>query len=168
MVMVSTARMRGNITVDISDMKVSNRVGDVLVTYALGSCLGVTMYDPVACVAGMIHCMLPLSKVDPAKAAKMPYMFVDTGVPALFKAISELGAQKDRLVVKVAGCAQILNDNGLFKIGQRNYTVFRKILWKNNILIAGEHIGESLSRTMFIDVATGRVVITASGEEIEI
>jgi len=166
--MVSTPRAMGNVRVDISDMKVSNRVGDVLVTYALGSCLGVTMYDPVVRVAGMIHCMLPLSKVDPAKAAKMPYMFVDTGVPALFKAISELGAQKNRLVVKVAGCGQILGDNKLFKIGERNYTVLRKILWKNDILITGEHVGGNFSRTVFIEVATGRVVVRASGREIGI
>ncbi|MCD6569266.1 MAG: chemotaxis protein CheD [Deltaproteobacteria bacterium] len=166
--MVSTPRFAGNVRVDISDMKVSNRVGDVLVTYALGSCLGVTMYDPVACVAGMIHCMLPLSKVDPAKVAKMPCMFVDTGVPALFKAISELGAQKDRMVIKVAGCGQILGDNKLFKIGERNYTVLRKILWKNNMLIAGELVAGNDSETMFIEVSTGRVVVRTGGKEIEI
>ncbi|MEA3221967.1 MAG: chemotaxis protein CheD [Thermodesulfobacteriota bacterium] len=166
--MVSTPMAIGNVRVDISDMKVSNRVGDVLVTYALGSCLGVTMYDPVACVAGMIHCMLPLSKVDPAKAARMPYMFVDTGVPTLFKAIIELGAQKDRIVVRVAGCGQIFGDNNLFKIGERNYTVLRKILWKNNILITGELVAGNDSKTMFIEVSTGRVIVRTGGKEIEI
>ena len=166
--MTDTTRMRGNITVDISDMRVSNSPGDVPVTHALGSCLGVAMYDPVVKVAGLIHCMLPLSKVDPKKAIQTPCMFVDTGVPSLFRAMYELGARKDRVIVKVAGCGKILGDSNLFKIGQRNYTVLRKILWKNNMLISGEHVGGSSSKTMFIEVATGRVIVKASGEELEI
>lgn len=163
-----TSRLRGNITVSISDMKVSNRPGDVLVTYALGSCLGVAVYDPIVKVAGLIHCMLPLSKVDPKRADLSPCMFVDTGIPALFKALYGLGARKDRVIVKVSGCSKILGDNNLFKIGQRNYTVLRKILWKNDILISGEHVGGSSSKTMFIEVATGRVIIRVFGKEIEL
>ncbi len=156
------------ISVGISDMRVSNRVGDVLITYALGSCVGVAMYDAIARVGGMVHCMLPLSKADPVKAMESPCMFVDTGIPMLFNALRNLGASKENLVVKVAGCAEILSDNGLFKIGERNYTIVRKILWKNNILINGEHVGGNSSRTMLVDIATGRVIVRTSGEEVVI
>jgi chemotaxis protein CheD len=60
---------------------------DLLVTHALGSCLGLMVYDPEARVGGLLHAMLPLSKINPEKARSNPFMFVDTGVPRLFRAI---------------------------------------------------------------------------------
>jgi len=71
-------------TVGVSDMKMSNAAGDVIVTHALGSCIGIAIHDPVAQVGGIVHYMLPLSKVDEAKAKKNPSMFGDTGIPQLF------------------------------------------------------------------------------------
>ena len=156
------------VVIGISEMEVSNKPEDVLITYSLGSCLGVAVYDPEIKVAGMIHCMLPLSKIDPNKAKNVPYMFVDTGIPILFKEMYSLGVVKERIIVKIAGCASLLDEKGLFKIGERNYTVFRKILWKNNILIKKKDIGESRSRTLSIEVATGRVIIKSGGEEVEL
>lgn len=161
-------RRLGNVVISIADMKMSNQPTDLLVTYSLGSCLGVTVYDPVIKAGGMIHCMLPLSKVDPEKAKSNPYMFVDTGIAELFREIYSLGAKKNRLIVKAAGCSQLLDDKKLFEIGQRNWTVLRKILWKNNVLISGDHIGGSFSRTLFLDIATGSVVVRIKDREVEI
>ncbi len=72
--------------VAVGDMKIG-RDADLIVTHALGSCLGLVVYDPVEKVGGLLHAMLPLSKINPDKAKANPYMFVDTGVPALFKAL---------------------------------------------------------------------------------
>jgi chemotaxis protein CheD len=121
----------------VSDMKLGKK-GDVLVTHALGSCLGLMVFDPGQSVGGMLHAMLPLSSINPQKAEANPFMFVDTGVPAMFQALYELGAQKSRLVVKAAGCASPLGKNEMFKIGQRNYTLLKKLLWKNNVLLESE------------------------------
>lgn len=151
--------------VGISDMKVSNAADEILITYSLGSCLGLVIYDPVAKVAGMLHSMLPLSKIDPQKAKNAPYMFVDTGVPLLFKAAFSLGAEKNRIVVKAIGCSSLMDEKGFFKIGERNFTVLRKILWKNNILIDKQDIGGTSSRTVKISVATGGVMVKSGGSE---
>ncbi len=152
-------------TIGISEMRVTNLVDDVLVTYSLGSCIGLTLYDPIARVGGMIHCMLPLSKTDEVKAAQTPCMFVDTGVPALIQAVFDLGAQRKNLIAKVAGGANILDEQGMFKIGERNHTVLRKILWKNDILISGEEVGGTLARTMYLHMSDGRTVIKSGGAE---
>ena len=157
-----------NNVVGISEMKVSNRSDDVLTTYSLGSCIGLSLYDPVACVGGLIHCMLPLSKIDLEKAKANPEMFTDTGVPALLQAAFDLGAKRNNLVVKVAGCASPLDEKGLFKIGERNYTVVRKILWKNNILIAAEDTGGTIPRTMILHMASGKTMIKSGGREVEL
>lgn len=156
------------VVIGISDMQISHRPEDLLVTYSLGSCIGVTIYDPVARIAGMIHCMLPLSKIDPQKAKNTPCMFVDTGVPFFINEAYRLGAEKKRIIVKIAGCSSLLDSKGLFKIGERNHTVLRKILWKNNMLIEKQDIGGNISRTVSIEVATGRVVIKSGGKEWEL
>jgi len=155
-------------TVGISEMQVSTTAEDVLVTYSLGSCVGLALYDPVACIGGLIHCMLPLSKIDPAKAAAKPCMFTDTGVPALLQAMFNLGASKKHLVAKVAGAAALMDEKGMFKIGERNFTVLRKILWKNDILIAAEETGGTIARTLYLYMDTGRTVIKSQGQEREL
>ncbi len=157
-----------NITVGISDMKISNQPSEILITYSLGSCVGLSLYDPVAGVGGLIHSMLPMSKIDLVKAEREPCMFVDTGFPTLLNAMFELGASKKNMVAKVAGASQIMDEQGLFKIGERNYTLLRKLLWKNNILVSGEDVGGCLPRTMSLHIQNGITTIKKSGQEQEL
>ena len=155
-----------NVVVDIADLAVSADPGATLITYSLGSCIGVAVWDPVVRVGGMLHYMLPESQLSPEKARSSPAMFCDTGVPRLFRAAYELGAVKSRLVVKVAGGSQLLDDNGTFNIGKRNYLALRKIFWKNGVMIAAENVGGSISRTLKLDVGTGAVTIRSRNEEV--
>jgi chemotaxis protein CheD len=150
--------------INVGDMKVG-RNGDLLVTHALGSCLGLMVYDPALHVGGLLHAMLPLSKINQRKAQANPFMFVDTGIPALFKALYELGGQKRRMVVKAAGCGNPLGTNEMFKIGQRNYTVLKKLLWKNNVLLESEDVGGNGSRTVHFDLSNGQIIISGKGEK---
>jgi chemotaxis protein CheD len=150
--------------VGIADMGIAQGQNEGLITYSLGSCIGVAIYDPVALVGGLLHYMLPESQIDPQKAQKNPYMFADTGIPLLFKEAYRYGAVKNRIVVKVAGGAQILDESGFFNIGKRNYMALRKILWRNNVLIKAEDVGGQVSRTIRLDMETGKVWLKYSGE----
>jgi chemotaxis protein CheD len=150
--------------VDIADMKISDNPGDTLITYSLGSCLGVTVYDPSLRLGGMIHCMLPLSKVDKEKARVRPYMFVDTGMQRMLTKLYEAGLRKARAVVNVAGGSQVLDSQGVFKIGERNFTVLRKMLWKNGLLMHVQEVGGNASRTVSLDIGTGRFSIKSGGK----
>jgi chemotaxis protein CheD len=156
------------IIVDIADARISKRVEDVLVTYSLGSCVGVMIYDPEIKVGGMIHCMLPLSSVDPRKAEEKPFMFVDTGMMKFMKMLFDQGVSRSRAIVKVAGCSKILDNSNLFRIGERNYTVLRKLLWKNGLMIKAENVGGSISRTVRLEIATGRCLLRSGGIESEL
>lgn len=156
------------LTVGISEMKVSKNPSDTLITYSLGSCIGVALFDPDAGVGGLIHCMLPLSRIDPEKAKQNPHMFTDTGVPALIQSLLDNGGTRKRMIAKVAGAASPLNDNGMFKIGERNYTVLRKVLWKNEILIAAEDVGGTVARTLLLNIANGKTIIRSGGKEREL
>jgi chemotaxis protein CheD len=151
------------LVVGISDCKVSQDAESVLVTYALGSCIAVTMYDPVAKIAGMLHYMLPESAIDASKAAQIPCMFADTGIRALLERVKAGGAQPRRMVVRLTGGAQVLDGEGVFQIGKRNYLAARKILWKAGIFVAAEVVGGEVSRTVRLEVGTGRMWLREGG-----
>ena len=146
-----------SLVVGISDCKIGWDPEDLLITYALGSCIAVALYDPVVKVGGLLHYMLPDSGLDRNKAQQNPFMFADTGIQRLFEAARARGAQPGRLVVRLAGGAQVLDTQGTFQIGKRNYLAARKILWKAGILIASEAVGGEVSRTTRLEVATGRM-----------
>jgi chemotaxis protein CheD len=152
-----------NLTVGVSDMKVSDDPESVLVTYSLGSCIGIAIYDPVVRVGGLLHFMLPELSLDPNKAKKNPYMFADSGIPALFKAAYELGSKKQRMKVVVAGGSQTMDQQGFFNIGKRNDMAVRKIFHRNNVFIDYRDVGGIVNRTVRLSVKSGEVSIKVSG-----
>jgi len=155
------------IVVGIADLKVSRHSDDIMVTYALGSCVAVAAYDPVARVGGLLHFMLPSSSLNVSKARENPSMFADTGLPVLFKSCYELGADKKRMIVKIAGGANIIGDASFFRVGQKNLTTLRKILWRNGILLSGEDTGSNTNRTLRFHIRDGRVQVRKSGGALE-
>lgn len=153
-----------DLVVGVGDMKVSNDPSSVLTTYSLGSCIGVVIYDPVVVVGGLLHYMLPDSSIDELKAKKNPYMFGDTGIPLLFKETYKYGAKKNRMKIMVVGGAQILDQQGLFNIGKRNYTLLRKMFWKNNVMTDFEDVGGTSNRTVKLEIASGDTLLKVSGK----
>ncbi len=149
--------------IGVADMAISNKADETLITYSLGSCIAVVIYDPVVRVGGMLHLMLPEASMDMEKAKIKPAMFADSGIPVLFKQSYQLGANKRNAIVKIAGGSQIMDENGVFNIGKRNHLSVRKVFWKNNVVIAAEHIGGNVNRTVRLEIATGRVWVKVSG-----
>jgi len=152
------------IVVGVADLQTCHDPEGVLVTYALGSCIAVCVHDPVRKVGGMLHYMLPLSRASSEKAKSKPAMFADTGVPLLFKRMYALGCQKKDLVVKVAGGSTQRSDKDMFQIGKRNFTILRKLFWKNGVMISGEDIGGLKSRTVRLFIGDGRVLVSSQGD----
>ena len=147
-----------NLTVDIADYKTTDDPSAVLTTYSLGSCIGVTIWDPERRIGGMIHYMLPDSGIDRNKADRNPYMFADTGVAALVRRFREMGGSAQRLTVRAAGGANVLDGGGHFNIGKRNFLALRKVLWKAGLMIHSQNVGGSNSRTVSLEVSTGRLL----------
>jgi len=151
-----------HISVGIGEMGVANRAEDSVITHALGSCLGVTAFDPVTHVGGMLHAMLPQGSLNPEKAAKVPCMFVDTGLPHLLDACLRSGAAKSRLIMTVAGGAAMQGILGggqdFFEIGKRNIVMLRRVLWTHGLMLKASDVGGSVARTLSLELATGEVV----------
>jgi chemotaxis protein CheD len=158
------------ITIDVSDARTSSDPEHVLATRALGSCMGVCLYDPQARVAGLLHYELPSASIDPAKAREKPFMFADTGMTLLLAEMESLGAQKKRMKVKLAGGAETGATGGdhavaadgtakLAQIGKRNHAAIRKILWQQGMFIQAEEVGGTQSRDVYLRVADGELTI---------
>jgi chemotaxis protein CheD len=137
----------------------------VLVTYSLGSCVGLTLFDPRAGVGAMLHAQLPLSSASPEQAREAPTMFVDSGVVYILERIFAMGATRGSIVACVAGAALSAAENDVFQIGRRNHSIVRKILWKNDILISAEDVGGRVARTLMLDIASGRTTLRVAGHD---
>jgi len=149
--------------VGISEFVVSRNPDDVLLTYSLGSCVGLVLHDSVAGVGGLLHSLMPTAKANPERAARTPAMYADSGASTLLQAVFDHGATRPNLVAYLAGAASHLDAEGLFRIGERNYTIARRILWKNGIFIAAEDVGGTCSRTVSLEVGSGRAFIRSQG-----
>ena len=157
--------VKTKVIVDISDAKVSNDSADQLVTYSLGSCIGVCLYDPAVRVGGMLHYQLPSSKMDARRAQSKPFMFADTGTRLLLEKLLSLGANKRRIQVKLAGGANMATGPQGFDIGKRNYLAIRKVLWSNGMFIDAEDVGGCSARNLYLDVADGAATVRSNGLE---
>jgi chemotaxis protein CheD len=155
------------LVVGVGGLAVSNDSAMILTTYSLGSCLGVTIYDPVSHAGGMLHAMLPNSSINSARAAEQPAMFVDTGIGALFRAAYALKAEKFRMQICVAGGAQFLDKTGFFNIGQRNYACLTQVLGQHGLSIDAQDVGGLVSRTLNLHLSTGEVRLKSSGQSEE-
>jgi chemotaxis protein CheD len=146
------------VTVGLGGSHVSQSPEDLLITYALGSCVAVVIHDPETSVGGMLHLVLPRSGIDPMKARRNPFHFADTGIPRLVRRATELGAAPHRLVVVMAGGSQIVDPDGKFGIGTENCIAVRQVIAKIGLALRAEDIGGRASRTVCLEIGTGRTL----------
>ena len=150
--------------IGLADMKFSNDPASILATHTLGSGIGVTLYDPETKTGGILHFMLPESRMDPQKAQKNPWIFADTGLPLFFQEAYQRGGEKKRILLRIVGGAEVLGDSRYFNLGKRNYLALRKILWSHDLLIESEDVGGNVNRGVWLEVATGKVWVITSGD----
>jgi chemotaxis protein CheD len=153
------------IVVGLGEVQISRDPAAVLTCLGLGSCIGLSAYDPVSRVAGMAHIVLPASD---GKNGPLASRYADVAVPALLEELRKLGALSLRLVVKLAGGAQMSKSPGhqaTFQIGERNYTAVQGVLSQHRIAVAKVDVGGNRGRTMRLYVESGRATVTTVGLE---
>ena len=151
------------LTAGISEMVLAERPDQMLATHSLGSCLGLVAFDPKLGVAGLVHCLLPRARDRKNRPDFNPYMYVDTGVPALVRALYAKGAARSRLVFKAAGCAHMMNVSNAFDIGRSNCETLRKLMRANDLKLAAEDTGGTIPRTLRFHMADMRAEIASIG-----
>ena len=137
----------------------------ILITYALGSCIGLCFHDPRLRLGALLHIMLPLNMET---GRTHPLKYADTGIRETLKAMEAKGAMRGRMTVKIAGGAkmfEVSGGGGLGNIGQRNIESVHAVLKRENIRLIGEHTGGTVARTMLFDVVSGQACIRSYGQK---
>lgn len=151
------------LVVGIADMKLARRSGE-LITYALGSCIGICLYDPGVQLAALIHIMLPLNM---EAGRKNPMKYADTGIRETLRQMEDQGCLRPRITAKIAGGAKMFEVSGggsLGNIGQRNIESVHLILKRENIRLLAEDTGGTIARTLSFNPATGQGHIRSYGK----
>jgi chemotaxis protein CheD len=151
------------IVVGMAECRVGNATGQMLATFALGSCIAIAVHDPEARVGGLVHFMLPDSSIDPGRGRQNPSMFADLAIPSLLEAVAKLGAAPGRLVAHAAGGAQMMGDERIFDIGRRNCEAMRRHMSAAGIELRRTIVGGSVSRNLRLEIGTGRIWLWESG-----
>ena len=151
-------------SVGLGEYVISHDPLDVLVAYGLGSCLGIGMFDPVARVAGLLHAVLPEHQ---SNNGQVPTKFVDTGIVYLMNALIKTGANRSRLVVWMAGGANMITSTGVnkvFDIGSRNIQTAMTVFGDLRVRLSGQEIGGFTGRTVRVYVGEGRMTVRTIGQ----
>ena len=161
--------MNDAISIGLGERVISRSPGDVLTAYGLGSCLGITMVDPQLNIAGMLHAVLPerMNGADPFSAK-----FVDSGIDGLLDEMIKAGANRRRIILRMAGGANMLLSSGLsatFDVGTRNINSAHRTFERLGLCLKAEMVGGNLGRTVRLFVTGGRMTVRViNGKEIDL
>lgn len=153
------------VAVGLGELKTGSRPEQVLVCYGLGSCIGLTLLDPVAHVGVMVHVVLPDSSLGRGHVV-LPGKFADTAVPAAIAEVVKLGALRSRLIARMAGGARMLNvvgNGSKLDIGNRNAEAVRTALTEHGLRLAADDTGGTYGRTLHLYMGTGRLLVSTVG-----
>jgi len=157
------------IEVGMAQMKLA-KAGAILVTRVLGSCLGITLYDPVKKIGAMAHPMLP--DIDKVKIKSNPARFVNSVINKMLQDLKKEGCLKLHLVAKLFGGAHMfsfITKDSVLNVGERNIEMAKSVLQQQGIKIAAEELRGSIGRTIELDLENGRVCVkTISMKEKEV
>ena len=144
-------------------MKMAKGEG-MLVTYALGSCIGICLHDPVLKLGALVHIMLP---VNMEAGRKTPMKYADTGIRETLRLMESKGASRNRITAKIAGGAKMfeVGSSSLGNIGQRNIESVHMNLKKEGIRLLKEDVGGTVARTLLFDVNSGLGCVRSYGRQ---
>ena len=154
--------MSSVLVVGISDCKFSGDTSTSLTTYALGSCVGIALYDSDTRIGGLLHILLPHS-VHNVRDQMNPFMFADTGIEKMVREMMMIGASPLRMTARLAGGANMLNSSSVLDIGRKNIQASMDILERMKLPVRGSSVGGTLGRSMQLDLATGKVLVRYLG-----
>jgi chemotaxis protein CheD len=130
----------------------------VVVARCLGSSAALAIHDPETGVAGLLHWMLPESRIDPPRAERNPYLFIDTGLPRFIEQAVERGASRGGLTACLAGAAA-LPEGGEFDVGNRNCALARKLLAREGLSIRCDETGGTVVRELSLEMGPGQFAV---------
>jgi chemotaxis protein CheD len=152
------------VVVGVGEFAVSDAAEETIVTHALGSCVAVCLWDPIAQVAGLLHFLLPDSRINPDRARAQPGAFADTGISAMLAAAMPLGLSPARCRVRLVGGAEVNTAPGGLHVGLSNVVAAQGVLWRQGARVHRYSVGGNAVRTVSLAVADGELLVTECGD----
>lgn len=140
---------------------------DSIRTSGLGSCVGLTLWDPLLKVAGLAHIMLPSSLHT---SSGNPAKYADTAVPMLLELMEKQGVDRKRIRAKMAGGAQMFTfagQNELMRIGPRNVEAVCQVLQELKIPLLVQETGGNCGRTIELHSQDGVLSIRTAKQGVQ-
>ncbi len=157
------------IEVQMAQMQISEAPG-ILVTKGLGSCLGITFFDPVRKIGAMAHPMLP--DFNKARVKSNPNRFVNSVIVNILEELKKRGCFCSRIEIKMFGGAHMfsfINTDSVLNVGQKNIEMALATFKELNIKLIGQEVGGTFGRTISLNLTTGKVIVrTVSWGEKEV
>ncbi len=151
----------GNLViVGISDQQVAYPP-DSLITYALGSCVGICLFDTMRRISGLAHVLLPQAFIGSDRHEV--YKFADTAVEELVRSMERQGCARLHMIAKIAGGANMFITTGK-SIGERNVEVVKNELKRLNIRLMAEDTGLNYGRTVEFNTQNGSMIVKTAGK----
>ena len=153
---LSSVKNEEMVVVGLGEMQVSADPNTILACLGLGSCIGISAFDPVNRVGAMVHVVLPHG--NNTDCEKSPTKYANTALPAMIKAMESKGAQRAKIIIKIAGGAKIIHTvpvGSILDIGDRNITAVKNAMAENKLSIKAEDIRGTLGRSMWLSIETG-------------
>jgi chemotaxis protein CheD len=164
-VIAQSTNQRTDIVLGLGQLHAAKEADTVLVCLGLGSCIGLSVYDPVSKVGGMAHMVLPSSSEGRSNGQQSP-KFVDCAIPLLLDQMKELGALRSRMIIKIVGGAQMVNMNGsigVLNIGDRNVEATKSALTSLGLPLHGADTGGNHGRTARLFLNSGKFLVSIAG-----
>lgn len=156
------------IVVGVGDMAIATDSNVILSTFALGSCVGVVIFDPIDRVGGLLHVMLPSSSVAVQKAKRQPYLFADTGVEKFASMLDCMGAALPRCKCIIAGGASVMASGDAFKIGKQNADAVTAKLCALGIPVFKTFLGGFTNRSLHLNLEECTLQVVLPNEQQEV
>ncbi|HEX3032447.1 MAG TPA: chemotaxis protein CheD [Bacillota bacterium] len=157
--------MENLLSIGLGEMQISDDPNTVMVCYGLGSCIGISFYDPIKKVGALAHIVLPDSALARDKDSRPKY--ANTCIPYTLEKMQQKGALISRIIVKIAGGAQVLQVAGIknrLDIGSRNIDAVKEALKLAGLPLRGQDVGGNFGRTMQFSIADGKNIIKMVGK----
>ncbi|MEM9443893.1 MAG: chemotaxis protein CheD [Verrucomicrobiota bacterium] len=160
--MSSATAQQKDLVVGVADGKFTNQKDGTITTYALGSCLGITLYDRARLLGGLIHIMLPTPK-EGASTAKV-FMYLEKGLPIALQKFQSAGSRVSQLECKVFGGARVMQADNYFSIGDKNIEKCRQMSQQTGLKVSVWEVGGQLNRTIKFQMSDGKVKVRTPGK----
>jgi chemotaxis protein CheD len=146
--------------VGIGEYMITSTLGESIATYALGSCVALILHCKKSKQTAMAHIVLPHRDLRHRSGPSKPAYFAVDIVPRLIEEfLFHPKCDASSIEATLVGGAESKNRQDVFKVGERNLQITKKLLEKHQVPYLDYETLGHYSRTVEVFVDTGTIKV---------